>query len=96
MFKVFHFMMYSSNGRGIPALDIFGIISNMMADITMSSLLIMIAHGWTITFQDIDWDGNIEIYLPVGSIVIAIHLVLAAMTYIDIDAHHKYHDFAGV
>lgn len=50
MFKMFHFMMYASNGKGIPALDIFGIISNMMADITMSSLLLMIAHGWTITY----------------------------------------------
>lgn len=26
----------------------------------------------------------------------AIHFVLAAMTYVDIDAYHKYHDFAGV
>lgn len=41
-------------------------------------------------------DNNLEIYLPVGAIVIAIHLVLAAMTYIDIDAHHKYHDFSGI
>lgn len=50
LFKVFHLMMYASNGRGIPALDIFGIISNMMAEITLSCLLIMIVHGWTITF----------------------------------------------
>jgi len=27
--------------------------------------------------------------------MIAVHLVLAAMTYIDVDASHKYHDFAG-
>lgn len=96
MFKFFHFLMFSSNGVGIPAFDIFGIISIMMADISMSTLLIMIASGWTLTFQDIDWDGNIEIYLPVGSLVVAIHLVLAAMTYIDVDAHHKYHDFSGI
>lgn len=31
-----------------------------------------------------------------GSVVIIIHLTLAAMTYVDFDAHHKYHDFAGV
>lgn len=37
-----------------------------------------------------------EFYLPIGSIVLAVHLVLAAMTYIDVDASHKYHDYAGV
>lgn len=45
-----HLLVYSSNGRGIPALDIFGKISNMLSEITISCLFIMIAHGWTITF----------------------------------------------
>lgn len=56
----------------------------------------MIAHGWTLTFQDIDWDNNIDVYLPIGATVLALHLVLAAMTYIDVDSSHKYHDYAGV
>jgi hypothetical protein len=34
--------------------------------------------------------------LPVGATVLALHLVLAAMTYIDIDSSHKYHDYAGI
>jgi len=88
--------MYSSNGKGIPILDIFSMIGNMMSEITISCLLIMIAQGWTITFQEIDVDNNIEFYLPIGSIVLAVHLVLAAMTYIDIDASHKFHDYAGI
>lgn len=28
--------------------------------------------------------------------MIVVHLTLAAMTYIDYDAHHKYHDYSGV
>ena len=68
----------------------------MLSEITFSSLLMMIAYGWTITFHDLDIDGNLDIYLPIGSIVIVIHLVLAAMTYIDFDAQHKYHDYAGI
>jgi len=68
----------------------------MLSEITFSSLLMMIASGWTLTFQDLDIDGNLDIYLPIGSIVIVVHLVLAAMTYIDFDASHKYHDFAGI
>lgn len=58
----------------------------MLSEITFSSLLMMIATGWTLTFQDLDIDGNLDIYLPIGSIVIVVHLVLAAMTYVDFDA----------
>lgn len=91
-----HLWMYYSNGRGIPLFDIFSLIGYMMSEITVSCLLMMIAHGWTIIYQDLDIDNNLEIYLPVGAIVVAVHLVLAAMTYIDVDAQHKYHDFSGI
>jgi hypothetical protein len=95
-FQTLHLWMYSYNGKGIPIFDIFGLIGCMLSEITVSSLMMMIAHGWTIIYSDLDFDNNLEIYLPLGSIVIAVHLVLAAMTYVDFDAHHKYHDYAGV
>jgi glycerol uptake facilitator-like aquaporin len=88
--------MYYSNGRGIPFFDIMSLICQMLSEITFSSLLMMIAYGWTITFDELDIDNNLDIYLPIGSVVVVVHLVLAAMTYIDFDAHHKYHDYAGV
>lgn len=28
--------------------------------------------------------------------MVAVHFFLAAMTYIDVDAHHKYHDYSGI
>lgn len=56
----------------------------------------MIGYGWTLSFNELDIDNNLDVYLPVGSVVIVIHLTLAAMTYIDFDASHKYHDYAGV
>ena len=62
----------------------------------MSGLIIMIASGWTLTFQDIDYDNNLDIYLPVGATLMAVHLVLASMTYIDLESSHKYHDYAGL
>ena len=45
-----HLWMYSYNGRGIPIFDIFSIISYMMSEITFSSLFMMLAYGWTISF----------------------------------------------
>lgn len=95
-FEFIHLWMYSYNGRGIPLFDVFSLISFMLSEIAISCLLMMMAYGWTFSFQEIDWDNNLEIYLPVGAIVVAVHFVLAAMTYIDIDAHHKYHDYSGI
>jgi hypothetical protein len=94
--KLLHLWMYSSNGYGFAGFDILGLICYMVAEIGISSLFMLFAYGWTLSFQDIDWDNNLEFYLPVGSIVMAVHLVLAAMTYIDVDAYHKYHDFSGI
>jgi hypothetical protein len=94
--KVIHLLMYSSNGQGIPFFDIVSLISQMMSEITFSSLLMMIAYGWTINFKELDIDNNLDIYLPIGAVVLVIHLTLAAMTYVDVDAYHKYHDYAGV
>ena len=34
--------------------------------------------------------------MPIGAITVAIHMVLAAMTYVDFDAYHKYHDYSGI
>ena len=94
--KYLHLWIYSSNGRGFAFFDIMGLICFMLAEIGMSSLLMLFASGWTMSFQDIDWDNNLEFYIPVVSLTVAVHLVLAAMTYIDEDAYHKYHDFAGI
>ena len=48
--KVIHLLMYSSNGKGIPFFDIVSLICQMLSEITFSSLLMMIAYGWTLTF----------------------------------------------
>jgi hypothetical protein len=68
----------------------------MMSEIAFSSLLMMIASGWTINYRELDIDNNLDLYLPTGAVIVIIHLTLAAMTYIDVDAYHKYHDFAGI
>lgn len=62
----------------------------------MSMLLFWLASGWTLTYQDIDLDDNMEIYIPVMALVVMVHVLLAALTFIDIDSQTKYHDFAGL
>ena len=62
----------------------------------MSFLFVLLAGGWTLTYKEIDIDDGAEIYLPLGALLIMLHVVVTALTFIDIDASHKYHDFAGV
>ena len=43
-----------------------------------------------------DTDDNLELHLPMTCVVLLVHVVVVALTFIDIDASHKYHDFAGI
>ena len=52
----------------------------------MSMLLFWLASGWTLTYLDIDLDENMEIYIPVMALVVMVHVLLAALTFIDIDS----------
>lgn len=62
----------------------------------MTILLFSLATGWTITYQEIDLDENMEIYIPIMALVVMVHVLVSALTFIDMDSSHKYHDFAGV
>lgn len=65
-----------------------------LADIATTVNLLMISSGWTITYLDMDWE-SLDIYLPMGAAVSAVHLVAGALVFVDDDGHHKFHDFAG-
>jgi len=78
------------------AADIFGKICQGLSEVFMSLLLIVLASGWTVTYSEIDIDDGGEIYLPIGSFILIFQILIAAFTFIDIDASHKYHDFAGI
>jgi len=56
----------------------------------------MLASGWTLTYDDIDFDDSLDIYLPIGAVVVVLHIMLAALDYVDVDESHKYHDYAGL
>jgi ABC-type uncharacterized transport system permease subunit len=78
------------------AFDIFGKIFGTISEVIMSLLFVLMASGWTITYQEIDFDDSLDIYLPLGAIVVVVHIMIAALDFVDIDDAHKYHDFAGL
>lgn len=95
LFNFFHLRKYAENGKGHEILEIFSKVSQAMAEIVMSLFIIMMANGWTILFQDFEVDSHLELAVPAVALVVIIHILCAALTYVDIDASHKYHDMAG-
>ena len=37
-----------------------------------------------------------EIYVPIMALIVMVHVLVSALTFIDVDSQHKYHDFAGI
>jgi len=86
MLLTLHLWFYASDGDGLMVLEILSKISQAFSEVCMSMLLFWLASGWTLTYQDIDLDENMEIYIPVMALVVMVHVLLAALTFIDIDS----------
>lgn len=91
-----HHSMYERNGHGFIVCEIFSTILEMVAEVVMSLLVLMLANGWMTNYQNYDFDASLDCYGPLSAVVFMIHLIFGSLSYIDRDAHHKYHDFHGI
>ena len=96
LFATLHLWAYSSDGEGYMVLDVLSKIVGGLSEVAMSLLLILLGTGWTMTYASLDIDDGLEIYLPMTALVVMIQIIVAALTFVDVDAQHKYHDFAGI
>jgi hypothetical protein len=48
--KFLHLWLYSSNGYGFAFFDIVSLICFLLAEIGISSLFMLFAYGWTLSF----------------------------------------------
>lgn len=90
--QTIHLYIYSDNGQGFFILDMLSTVCEMQSQLTISGILVMIAHGWTITDVDLIKDTK---QIVIAGIVILVHTLAAFLTAFDDDAHHKYHDYGG-
>lgn len=90
-----HQLKYSSNGRGYLVLDVFSTILDGVSSSIMTMLILMMANGWMTSFVKTNEDDYLDLYLPLMMIILFVHIVFGALTFVDQDAHHKYHDFHG-
>lgn len=95
MCSYIHNSVYSGNGTGVVALEVFSTIFDMCSECVMTLLVLMLANGWFTRYQKFDYDEGLEIYGPLFVLILMVHIVIGAFTFIDQDAYHKYHDFHG-
>jgi uncharacterized membrane protein len=61
----------------------------------MTIVVLMLANGWYTRFKTYDFVDGMDTYFPLFLIVIMLHVIYGALTYVDMDLQHKYHDFHG-
>jgi hypothetical protein len=75
--------------------DVVGTILDMLSECVMTLLFLMMANGWMTRFKNYDLDDGMEVYAPLFMLVIMVHVMFGALSFVDQDAYHKYHDFHG-
>ena len=76
--------------------DVLSVIVDMLSECTMTVLVFMLGNGWLTRFMQYDFDDGVDIYAPLFMVIIIVHIIMAALTVIDQDAYHKFHDFSGL
>jgi hypothetical protein len=87
--------MFSRSGEEYLVLDIFVSIFAMVNECLMILVIMMISKGWMTIWIAYDLDDCFDTYAPVFLLVLMVHICFAAISFVDRDAYHKYHDFTG-
>lgn len=94
--EMIHLWAFSYNGNGVIVFDIISKVIQAFSEVIMSGLLLLLANGWTTTYMKLSLeDDSNDALLPFGAICLMVHVSMGCLTFVDVDASHKYHDFAG-
>lgn len=88
-----HIWVFSYNGAGLWGLDLASEICFMIAQVIQSSLLILIALGYTLLQSKI---GELDLMLPVSFMVGVIHIILVGVSKVGDGHSYKFHENEGV
>merc|ERR1719222_1296201 len=93
VFHTIHLLCYIYDGSGVKALEVLSEILFMLSQVTQSSLLILIALGYTLLQSRI---GELDLMIPLCFMVGVIHIMLVGFGKIKDDASYKYHENEGI
>ena len=87
-----HNVVYYFDGEGVWVFRFFASLHQAASQIVIILLIVLVASGWTITYQSIlDRDH----YLPLGGFIIIANGMISFLNYLDLGEYHKFHDFSG-
>jgi len=92
LFHTLHLRSYKYDGDGLKVLDIFSEILFMLSQMTQSSLLILIALGYTLLQSKL---GELDFMIPMCFLIGIIHIMLVGLGKIEDDASYKFHENEG-
>lgn len=84
--------IYAQNGKGFFLMHLFAQLFYIMAQFTITVLLILIAWGWTINFLDLE---DFDIYIPLIILLGVIHTMIIGINKLTDDQYYKYHIYDG-
>lgn len=87
-----HLWRYTGDGRGLKGLEVISEILFMLSQVIQTSLLILIALGYTLLQSKI---GELDLMIPMCFMVAVIHIMLVGFGKIQDDASYKYHENEG-
>ncbi|CAE7665928.1 gpr180 [Symbiodinium pilosum] len=88
-----HLLAYKYDGDGLKACEVLSEILFMLAQVIQTSLLILIALGYTLLQSKI---GELDLMIPMCFMIGVIHIMLVGFGKIKDDASYKYHENEGV
>eukprot|EP00357_Protocruzia_adherens_P012514 CAMPEP_0115009516 /NCGR_PEP_ID=MMETSP0216-20121206/22674_1 /TAXON_ID=223996 /ORGANISM="Protocruzia adherens, Strain Boccale" /LENGTH=443 /DNA_ID=CAMNT_0002377369 /DNA_START=301 /DNA_END=1632 /DNA_ORIENTATION=+ len=91
LFDLIHMAVYANNGQGVQVLNIFGSIFSLISQFILTLILILIASGWTITYNELQ---NIDAIIPISMLVAFSQIVFYVIGSVH-QREYRYHDFEG-
>jgi len=88
-----HLWVFRYNGAGLWGLDLVSEMLLMVAQVIQSSLLILIALGYTLLQSTV---GDLDLMLLVSSPLGVIHIIIVAMSKLGDGHSYKFHENEGV
>eukprot|EP00931_Biecheleriopsis_adriatica_P100907 TRINITY_DN76143_c0_g1_i1.p1 TRINITY_DN76143_c0_g1~~TRINITY_DN76143_c0_g1_i1.p1 ORF type:complete len:462 (+),score=74.49 TRINITY_DN76143_c0_g1_i1:55-1386(+) len=88
-----HLWAYKYDGDGLKACEVLSEILFMLSQVIQTSLLILIALGYTLLQSKI---GELDLMIPMCFMVGVIHIMLVGFGKIKDDASYKFHENEGI
>ena len=60
-FDLIHYLVYSGDGHGVPALHAVSVVLTAVSEAVLLLLVVLIAKGWTITSRKLSASGRVKI-----------------------------------